>query len=763
MSFGFLRYFDKMELRLSMRYTKFTILGIWLVIFYCFFSAVSVLAVDSVDAAFGNDGFTVKDFGIGDDEALALAVQEDGKILVAGYSSNGAATNLTVARYLDDGVLDISFNYDGVFTLNMGSGDSIARSVVVQNDGRILVAGSTFDSGPRLAVVALTEDGYLDQTFGNNGQVVLPVQDNAIITTDLEIAVDGSILISATVENSDSSSYPMFVKMSSGGKIATDFGENGVVQLTADYPVEVYGFVVLEEGGILAAGSIEHDEIMQAGLLRLNANGTLDTTFGNDGEFLLELEGSSSRVNDILAESVGSILLAGYVDNGNFREAFAVRFEEDGTLDPYFAGTGLFKSDLGYDSVAHSIAVQQDKSVVLAGFGSSGQGKDVIVWSISGDNAPLMSSEDVVILDAEQQIVLRALSLREGESEEIESEDAVLMEQLFEFVAPPVVTDIASDDDIGYAAVALESGQVLTAGSSGNGTDKDFVLVRYTSENIAATLSAGSSAAGVATGDLRVITSPVVDITRVGAVSGGTVSVTTSLSCDTSCTAQGTSSLDNDDRYDKCYDPCQAKRTITSRGVVYAVYQNPVYRAAGEVDTATDPPDETVGGSHIYDTVRSGQTEDGRGIGSYGSDIQEITPNVTYYVRAYAITTDTTVIYGNQLTFKTDDACFIATAAYGTLLDGHVTLLRQFRDAYMMPYSLGRKIVGVYYRFSPAVADIVNENLLLRGVVRIALWPFVGLALFMLKASSTIKIMGIVFTIFFAGIFLRMKTSSHQS
>ena len=747
-----------------MRNSKFAIQGILLVIFYWFFSAVPVLAVDQIDTAFGSDGFTVKDFGIGDDEALALAVQPDGKILVAGYSSNGAVTNLTVARYLDDGVLDISFNYDGVFTLSMGSGDSIARSVVVQNDGRILVAGSTFDMEPRLAVVALTEDGYLDQIFGDNGQVVLPVTDDTITTTDLEIGVDGSIFIAATVENSDSSSYPLFVKMSSGGEIDTDFGENGVVQLTADYPVEVYGFVVLEEGGILAAGSIEHDEIMQAGLLRLNADGTLDMTFGNDGEFLLELEGSSSRVNDILAESAESVLLAGYVDNGNFREAFAVRFEADGTLDPYFAGTGLFKSDLGYDSVAYSIAVQQDKSVVLAGFGSSGQGKDVIVWSISGDNAHLLSSEDEVILDAEQQIVLRALSLRE--SEEIESEDDVLTEQLSEFVAPPVITDIASDDDIGYAVVALESGQVLTAGSSGNGTDKDFVLVRYTSENITATLAAGSSAGGVATGDLRVITSPVVDITRVGAVSGGTVFITTSLSCDTSCTAQWTTDgiLDTVG-YDSCYTPCQDKRTITSRGVVYAVYQNPVYRTAGEVDTGADDPEDSVGGSHIYDTVRSGQTEDGSGIGSYGSDIQEITPNITYYVRAYAITADNTVVYGNQLTFKTDDACFIATAAYGTLLDGHVTLLRQFRDAYMMPYGLGRKIVGVYYRFSPAVADIVNENLLLRGVVRIALWPFVGLALFMLKASSIIKIIGIVLTAFLAGFCLRLKASasSHQS
>ena len=90
-----------------MKYSKYAMQGIWLVVFYCLLSVVPALAVDKLDTEFGNNGFTVKDFGIGDDEALALAVQPDGKILAAGYSSNGAVMNITVARYLSSGVSQI--------------------------------------------------------------------------------------------------------------------------------------------------------------------------------------------------------------------------------------------------------------------------------------------------------------------------------------------------------------------------------------------------------------------------------------------------------------------------------------------------------------------------------------------------------------------------------------------------------------------------------------------------------------------------------
>ncbi len=757
-----------------MRYTKMVIQGIWLVVFYWLLLAVPALAVEKIDTEFGNNGFAVKDFGLGDDEALALVVQPDGKFIVAGYSDNGAVKNITVARYLPSGLLDISFNYDGVFSDSPGSGDSLALSVAVQDDGRILVAGSSFDMGPRLAVIALTEDGYLDSGFGDNGQVVLPVQDEAIIAADLKIAADGFVIVAATVEKSDASRYPLFVKVGSDGEFVSDFGEGGVVLQEADHSIEVHGLALLDEGEILVAGSIERDEVVQAGLLRRNADGTPDATFGNEGELILEIEGVSSVINDLLVEPGGSVLLAGSVKDENLSQAFAVRLMEDGELDPYFAGNGLFKSNLDYDNAAYGIAVQPDQTIVLAGSGSSGQGKDVIVWSFPGNKPPVLSSEDEVILDSEQQIVLRGLSLSDSNIEQIDTEAGVLAEQQSGNVAANIVTDIADGDDTSYAAVALASGQVVVAGSADNGTDKDFALVGYTSEDIGGGLLSERSDRGVRTGDVRVITRSVEDITRIGVVSGGNIYITTSLSCETSCTADCTENSDNDDNsvadndddsladdedsfdsvcYDSCYEPCEAARTVEERGVVFSVYQYPTYREGNVLSSDNDS------NSYIYETVRSGQTEDGEGTGVYASDIQGITPNTTYYVRAYGII-DGTVLYGNQLTFKTEDACFIATAAYGTLLDRHVVLLREFRDIYLMPNSIGRQIVGIYYRFSPELADIVSGNMMLRGVAQITLWPLVAFALFMLKATAAVKFTFMIIILLTAGMYLRLTTGN---
>ena len=631
--------------------------------------------------------------------------------------------------------------------------------MAVQSDGRILVAGSTFDVNPGIAVMALTVDGYLDSGFGDNGQVIFEVQGESIVTTDLKVASDGSVVICATVESSDSSRYAVFTKTDSGGEPAADFGEDGVVLQEADYSIEVNGLTLLDDGKILAAGAIERDGLMQAGLLRRNDDGTPDLTFGTDGEFFLEIDEDNSVVNDIFAESGGDVLLAGAVKIEDVYQAFAVRLLENGTLDPYFAGSGIYRSNQEYDTVANAVSVQQDKTILLAGAALSGQGQDVVVWSIAEIEEPLLSSEDEVILDAQQQIILRAISVGD-------------------IVATNVITDVAGGDDAGYAIAVLESGRVVVAGSSGNGSDKDFFLAGYTNEDMTGELLSTGVSEGVVTSGYKVITTPVEDITRVSAASGGFISDPQTLSCETSCTAEcGESSSSSEETvtedadgeipasscYDTCLIACEGKPTVTLRGVCYSVSVHPVYDdGADDVEETTLPEDTgfifSQDSGFVYDIVRSGQTEDGDGIGSYGSQILEITPNVKYYLRAYAVLSDDTVIYGNELNFKTDDACFIATAAYGTLLDRHVVLLRQFRDTYLMSGSFGRKVVGLYYHFSPALADIIRENIFLRGAAQLILWPLTIFALFMLKTSTVVKIIITLFTfmaVSVAGFYIR--------
>jgi len=681
---------------------------------------VPAFAVDKVDTAFGEKGFSINDFGFGDDEALALAVQPDGKYIVAGYSNNGAVANMTVARYLLDGSLDISFNYDGVFFHSVGVGDTVARSITVQNDGRILVAASSDVDNPSLVIVALTPDGYLDAAFGDNGQVSFEVDGDRVFTADLKVATDGTVVVGATVVTSDSSRNILFVKVDSNGDTIEGFGDDGIVYQEQAVNSEMRSLALLNGGKILVAGAVEIDGEMRAGLFRRNADGTPDRSFGKEGQLSLVLDGESSIINDIWVGSEENILFAGAVKENNKRRAFAFRLGTDGAVDAEFAGgQGVFYSTIGNDNVANAITVQQDGTIVLAGFGSSEQGRDVIVWSLSGQ-------------DEETEPVSK-------------------------FVATPLITDMGSDNDVCNAIIALPTGQVLAAGSGGTGADKDFALVRYTTgvENISQQV--GNTSNGVVTGRYTVTTSLVTDITRVGAVTGGFISDNYhGLSCETSCNGRCKKEDGTIDAtcYEKCFKTCAATSTVELRGVCYNVIGNPVYNEkstddgdntaqAGDIERQGIFPKESSDKSFIYDIVRVGQTEDGSGLGAFMSDVEEITPDVTYYLRAYAVMPDGSVIYGNEVTFKTDDACFIATAAYGSFLDTHVTLLREFRDTYLMHSGVGRRFVSTYYHYSPAVADFIRENELLRGIMRILLCPFVAFALLLLRTTFVVKCVGV--------------------
>ncbi|MBE0582381.1 MAG: hypothetical protein IH612_01320, partial [Desulfofustis sp.] len=183
--------------------------------------------------------------------------------------------------------------------------------------------------------------------------------------------------------------------------------------------------------------------------------------------------------------------------------------------------------------------------------------------------------------------------------------------------------------------------------------------------------------------------------------------------------------------------------TVEQRGVVYSVTPGPVYdegETTGGGDDAGDEPDGADSGAEPTDPnplgsgnlllfddylVKEGQTEDGSGAGVYTSEIEGVNPQTVYYVRAYAVLSDGSVIYGNELFFKTEDACFIATAAFGSIDHVAVRALRLFRDRYLKPFSWGQSLITIYYQMSPPLAELVTAFPLLRLV---ALWLLLPLA-----------------------------------
>ncbi len=692
-------------------------------------------AATQLDTTFGENGFIVKDFFKGDDEIFALAPQADGKIVVVGQYFNGAVKNLAVVRYLPTGELDKEFNNDGIFTHSIGSGDTVARSLAIQSDGKIVVAGSTTNGAHNIVVMRLTKDGFQDNTFADNGQLLMPITDGEVNAYAVKTTSEGAIFVAGTVtKTADAGTYGIVVKLTGDGHYDLGFGDVGVSLVQYAYNVQIRAMALQADGKILVAGSFAKSGTAVAGFLRLDQNGIVDVSFGEKGQALLSLLGSGSLANDFILDSTGRLVVAGNVNNGNNLETFVGRLNKDGTIDMTFATSGVYHNSIAADNVGQAVALQADGTILVVGFvATTTTGKDIYLLTLV-ENTTASTSDKIS--------------------------------------ANYITADRAGTDDIGNALAALPDGSIFVGGSTVVSGNKDFALLRFIGGKKLDALTNGTISASGYT----IITKEVTAITRVGASSGGIINDYGNIACKKSCAATCspstlTTSATSTSCYDSCYSSCELP-TVTLRGVVYAIKSNPVYTAnsnqnsststttpststtnsttntttattSGTGTTSTTGSTNTIfpaSGSFVYKLVRSGQTEDGEGTGSYDSDIQEITPNTLYHLRAYAVLSDDTVIYGNEVTFKTNDACFIATAAFGSLLDDHVTILREFRDRVLMVSGVGQRFVGLYYSFSPRVADFIAQHEALRTVVRGLLIPLVLLAYFILKTSVVTKL-----------------------
>jgi len=681
---------------------------------------VTTMAGYIPEPGFGTDGIVADDIG-GDDRAYSMVVQPDGKILVAGTSDlNTNSKQVVVARYNSDGSTDTTFNKTGVASFQIATLESVANSIFLLADNSILVAGYAQESSDEknILLMKLTETGIQDLDFGSSGVTTLPIAGIKGEAFDITIDTSNRIVVGGTLE-SDTDSWAFSARFSANGVIDDTFGTNGYVQLEDDDKTSATSISLQSDGKILLAGMKEgSSSLKKATIFRLNQDGTADESFADNGQAALTNLSADSRFYSATALSDDAIVAVGYTTANGRRSMTTAKFKSTGPSDTSFGMSGVVISDLGNDSAAYSISVKSDSTLLITGEAENGSNSDIILLHLDaqgqklGETAITSVSSDSAQEEAEESLMVEepmlVATMREGRA---------------------VYADIGGQEDYGRDLVALDDEHVIIAGFTDNSKDDDIALLKFIEDSRIGT-------GGGASTDLAyfVGTIPVYNVTRNSAMTGGVISVNSSYECvptstTTTCTAP----------------------TVTARGVAYGIAAYPSYRVASTDDGSSGGsddgdsgnsvfPDWTNDSSYNYDTVRSGQTEDGSDYGTYGSDINEITPDVFYFVRAYAVLSDDTVLYGNQLTFRTEDACFIATAAYGSPLDAHVSVLREFRDNYLKTTKAGQSFVGFYYHWSPALADFISQSSLLRFAARLALLPFVVFSYFMVHLSLQLKL-----------------------
>jgi uncharacterized delta-60 repeat protein len=209
-----------------------------------------------LDTGFDTDGIVTTNFGSGAAAGNSVAIQSDGKIVVAGYfSSGGSAIDIAVARYNSDGTLDTGFDTDGKVTTAIGSATDIGYSVAIQADGKIVVAGyAHMGSTDDFAVVRYNNDGTLDGGFGTGGKVTTDFGSGADWGYSVALQLDGKIVVAGFA--SSSGNKIAVVRYKSDGTLDTGFDTDGKVTTAIGSSGDYGSSVALQsDGKIVVAGS----------------------------------------------------------------------------------------------------------------------------------------------------------------------------------------------------------------------------------------------------------------------------------------------------------------------------------------------------------------------------------------------------------------------------------------------------------------------------------------------------------------------------
>ncbi|MFT3896268.1 MAG: delta-60 repeat domain-containing protein [Thermomonas sp.] len=351
------------------------------------FAGIAQAAPGGLDPTFGAGGRVLTDFNLSTDIANAVALQADGKIVVAGttYTNNDfSGEDFAIARYNPDGTIDATFGTNGRVTTDFPGLAAEASAVLVQPDGKILVAGGAYPLFVFLGNMELARynpDGSLDAGFGDGG-IVTTVFPHGSYASALALQPDGKILAAGTDYvnfSSDASSDTDFAiaryepngspdfSFGSGGQVATDFE-----RLNDD----AFAVLVRPDGRIVAVGS-SRDPLSDYDFaaVRYMPDGQLDAAFGTRGRVSTDFGNDGfDRARSAALQPDGRIVVAGFAirQDGSHENFAAVRYLANGALDTSFSGDGMQQVSFGSCcQFANRVLLQGDGRIVLVGYPDS--------------------------------------------------------------------------------------------------------------------------------------------------------------------------------------------------------------------------------------------------------------------------------------------------------------------------------------------------------------------------------------------------------
>jgi uncharacterized delta-60 repeat protein len=341
-------------------------------------------AAGDLDPTFGTGGMVTTDINRSTDIAQAVAVQADGKLVVVGqtYKNNDFSNeDFVVTRYNTDGTLDTTFGRGGKVRTDFPGLAAVPSAVVIQPDGKIVVAGGAFPLFTFLGnfeVVRYNSNGSLDTSFGNGGIVTTTFPEGSYasavaLQSDGKIIAAGTVFVDFVIGEPSDTDFALARYNSDGTPDAT-FGNGG--QVSTDFVSmedDAFSVLIQPDGKIVAVGSANDPATYyNFAAVRYLSNGTIDTTFGVAGKVTTDFGvGGFDRAQSATLQPDGRIIAAGFAisQNGGVQNFAVARYTSSGVLDTTFSRDGITQIDFGSCcQSAYKVLLQSDGKIITVGY-----------------------------------------------------------------------------------------------------------------------------------------------------------------------------------------------------------------------------------------------------------------------------------------------------------------------------------------------------------------------------------------------------------
>jgi uncharacterized delta-60 repeat protein len=397
----------------------------------------------TLDPGFGTGGKVTLDFNLKNDFGGPVEVLPDDRILMAGSVMINSNFDFGVARFNPDGSPDNTFGVNGRISLAVGGFDDMPADLYILPDGRFLVAGTIANATEAdFGIARFNADGTLDQTFGTNGITVYPLTPQYDAVSSIGVQSDNKIVLAGKTGQYYPDEDLALARFNADGSIDPTFGTNGQVIMSIGLQsTKANAIRIMADDKILLTGFTHLEPIVYIVLVaKLNADGSPDAGFGTNGIVTTQVGTYACEGHDLAIQQDGKILVGGIQDIDNQYNFILARYNADGSPDTGFGSGGSVITDLGAWDRGHALLLQPDQRILVGGYSGLYPDLDfaVVRYKADGSLDPTFGTGGIA------------------------------------------KTDFSGLSDIIFDMAFQSDGKLVTAGYSEGSLAYDFALARYT-------------------------------------------------------------------------------------------------------------------------------------------------------------------------------------------------------------------------------------------------------------------------------------------